>query len=57
MRKYYPPDACPFPFFKAMYLAQVLENKGVDIYFWSLNGHNATGSELSSWVYFMVYEG
>lgn len=24
-----------FLFYKAVYLAQVLENKGVDIYFWS----------------------
>lgn len=28
-------DNCTFPFYIAVYLTQVLENKGVDIYFWS----------------------
>lgn len=28
-------ENCTFLFYKAVYLTQVLENKGVDIYFWS----------------------
>jgi len=44
----------PFSFYKGVYLTQVLENKWVNIYFWSLSGHKTTDLELSSQICFMV---